>query len=141
MAAATDRFEIIEALDSYAEALDRRDWPRLAKVFTPDVDMDFGSWHAKNLEELTAHIRSLLGGCGPSQHLLGNYRIELDGDRAKSRCYVRVMHFGKGEHEGKSYEMWGVYSDSLVRTHEGWRSCARKVAVTMEQGDRSLLGP
>ena len=141
MGAADDRFEIIAVLDRYAEVLDTRAWPGLADVFTPDVDMDFGAWRGTNLEETTSNIRSFLDGCGPSQHRLSNFRIELDGDRANSRCYVRVMHFGKGEHEGKTYEMWGEYADELVRTSRGWRSRQRRVAVTMQQGDIGLLGP
>ncbi len=138
---ADDRFAIIAVLDRYAEALDTRDWPGLAEVFTPDVDMDFGTLHATNLTQVTSHIRSFLDGCGPSQHRLSNYRIELSGDTAKSRCYIRVMHFGKEEHAGKSYEMWGQYADEFVRTPDGWRSRRRRLEVAMEQGDRGVLGP
>lgn len=138
---ADDQFEIIAALDRYAEVLDRRDWPALKDVFTPDVEMDFGAWSASGLEAVTDNIRSYLDGCGPSQHLLGNYRISLDGDRARSICYVRVMHFGKGEYEGQTYEMWGEYGDEFVRTPRGWRSRRREARVTMQQGDIQLLGP
>lgn len=141
MAAAEDRFEIIAALDRYAEVLDTREWPGLAGIFTPDAAMDFGAWRASGLDAITTNIRSYLDGCGPSQHLLGNYRIELAGDLARTRCYVRVMHFGKGEHEGKTYEMWGEYSDEFTRTPAGWRSRLRGARVMMEQGDIGLLGP
>jgi len=141
VAAADDRFEIIAALDRYAEVLDTRDWPGLADVFAPDAAMDFGAWRASGLDAITTNIRSYLDGCGPSQHLLGNYRVVLEGDRAQSRCYVRVMHFGKGEHEGKTYEMWGEYSDEFARTPSGWRSQLRQARVMLEQGDVRLLGP
>lgn len=141
MTVADDRFEIIAVLDRYADVLDGRDWPRLAEVFTPDVEMDFGAWRASNLDDVIANIRSFLDGCGPSQHLLGNYRIDLAGDTARSRCYVRVMHFGRGEHEGKRYEMWGEYADELVRTDAGWRSRRRLATAKMHDGDMSLLGP
>ncbi len=141
MSAADDRFAIIATLDRYSECLDTRDWPRLAEVFTPDVDMDFEAWHEQGLDRVTATIRSFLDGCGPIQHLLGNYRIELDGDRASSRCYCRVMHMGRGEHEGKTYEAWIEYADELVRTPKGWRSRKRVARAQMHQGDPSLLGP
>jgi len=141
MSDADDRFAIIATLDRYSECLDTRDWPRLAEVFTVDVDMDFGDWHQQGLERVTATIRSYLDGCGPSQHLLGNYRIELDGDRAASRCYCRVMHMGRGEHAGKTYEAWIEYADELVRTPQGWRSRRRVGRAQMHQGDPSLLGP
>ncbi|MFO0688133.1 MAG: nuclear transport factor 2 family protein [Myxococcota bacterium] len=139
--AADDRFAIIAVLDRYSECLDGRDWPGLADVFTDDVEFDFGAWKEKGLPAVRGQIRSYLDGCGPSQHLLGNYRIVLDGDRASSKCYCRVMHFGKGPHAGKTYETWIEYADELVRTKSGWRSAKRKGSAWMHQGDPSLLGP
>jgi len=141
MTAADDRFAIIAALDRYAECLDTRDWAGLADVFTADVAIDFMAWQASDLDEARGRIRSFLGGCGPSQHLLGNYRIELRGDEASSRCYCRVMHQGRGEHEGKRYETWIEYADQWRRTPQGWRSFQREAHVQMQDGDPSLLGP
>lgn len=141
MSDADDRFAIIATLDRYSECLDTRDWERLSEVFTADVDMDFEAWHERGLERVTVIIRSYLDGCGPSQHLLGNYRIELDGDRASSRCYCRVMHMGKDVHAGKTYETWIEYADELIRTQGGWRSEKRIGRTKMHQGDPSLLGP
>lgn len=139
--AADDRFAIIAVLDRYSECLDARSWVGLCDVFTDDVEFDFGAWKEKGLAAVRAQIRSYLDGCGPSQHLLGNYRITLEGDRASSKCYCRVMHFGRGVHEGKTYETWIEYADELVRTKAGWRSAKRKGTAWMHQGDPSLLGP
>lgn len=141
MSDADDRFEIIATLDRYAECLDTRDWPGLADVFVESVQMDFGVWQAKSLDEVRTNIRSFLDGCGPSQHLLGNYRIQLDGDVATSKCYCRVMHFGKGEQQGKSFESWIEYADELERTTHGWRSRKRVATPQMNVGDPSVLGP
>lgn len=138
---ADDRFSIIAVLDRYSECLDQRDWAGLAAVFTDDVEFDFEAWTEKGLEPVSKQIRSYLDGCGPSQHLLGNYRIRLDGDRASSKCYCRVMHFGKAAHAGKTYETWIEYADELVRTPAGWRSRRRTGRAWMHQGDPSLLGP
>ena len=51
------------------------------------------------------------------------------------------MHFGKGEHAGKSFESWIEYADELVRTARGWRSRRRVATPMMNRGDASLLGP
>ena len=141
MSASDERFAIIAVLDRYAECLDARDWTGLADVFTDDVEMDFGVWRATDLDAVRTNIRSFLDGCGPSQHLLGNYRIALEGDAARSKCYCRVMHFGKGEAEGKTFESWIEYADELVRTPAGWRSRKRAARAMMNQGDPSVLGP
>ena len=141
MTAADDRFEIIGVLDRYAECLDTRDWEGLSDVFTEDVSIDFVAWQASSLNEVRTAISSYLDGCGPSMHLLGNYRITIDGNRASSKCYCNVMHQGKGEHEGKYFENWIEYADQLIRTAEGWRSYSRIATPRMAAGDISLLGP
>ena len=141
MSDADDRFAIIATLDRYSECLDTRNWEGLSDVFTEDVEMDFGTWQGSGLDAVRSNIRSFLGGCGPSQHLLGNYRIDLAGDRASSRCYCRVMHHGKGPHEGKTFESWIEYADDLIRTPNGWRSHHRVAHVQMNQGDITLLVP
>ena len=51
------------------------------------------------------------------------------------------MHFGKGEHEGKTFESWIEYAEELVRTPGGWRSRKRVAHAQMNRGDISLLGP
>jgi len=141
MSEADDRFAIIATLDRYAECLDERDWPGLADVFTEDVEIDWVEWHQTGLDEVTKSIRSYLDGCGPSQHLLGNYRISLEGDTAKSKHYCRVMHMGRGDAAGLTYESWIEYADELIRMEDRWRSRRRVCRAVMEQGDRSVLGP
>ena len=135
-----DRILIVALLDRYAEALDSRRWELLEQVFAPDVDFDFGEWRARSLPEAVATIRSYLDGCGPSQHLLGNYRVEVEGDRARSRVYVRASHTGVGRAAGLCYEMAGEYADELRRTPQGWRSVARTARVFFELGSREALG-
>ncbi|MFP6655948.1 MAG: nuclear transport factor 2 family protein [Myxococcota bacterium] len=142
MSPADDRFSIIRILDHYEEILDTRDWHSLCEVFTPNAEMDFVAWQAMNLDEVRAQLRAFLDHCGPTQHLLGNYRIEFhNNDRAHSVCYVRAMHFGKGDHKGKRYEMWGEYRDEFVRTASGWRIRKRVARPRMHDVDASLLGP
>ena len=135
-----DRSEIVAVLDRYAEALDQRRWELLEQVFAPDVDVDFGEWSARSLPEVVATIRSYLDGCGPSQHLQGNHRVEVDRDRAKSRVYIRAAHVGVGRAAGKSYEMAGEYQDELRRTPAGWRIVRRRLQVFFELGSRDVLG-
>jgi hypothetical protein len=136
-----DRVEIVGVLDGYAECLDRRDWAALDRVFAEDLEFDFGEWRATSRVQAVAAIRSYLDGCGPTQHLLGNYRIEIDGDRATSRVYVRAFHLGIGAAAGKTYEMGGEYRDRLERRGGRWRSVARVGEMFWELGSRDVLGP
>jgi hypothetical protein len=138
--AGDDRAEITAVLDRYAEALDERRWELLEEVFAPEVAFDSGEWVVRGRPEVVAQIRSYLDGCGPSQHLLGNHRVILEGDRARSRVYVRAFHACKDRSDPRVYEMGGEYADELLRTPSGWRSVRRSLRVLFELGSRDVLG-
>ena len=137
----SDRIAIIDVLNRYAQALDKRQWSLLDTVFTPDVEFDFGAWQAESREDAVKAIRSYLDDCGPTQHLLGNYWVKVEGDEAESRVYVRAFHVGIGAASGKTYEMGGEYHDLLRRTPDGWRSAKRNARVIYEAGSYDVLGP
>ena len=135
-----DRFAIESVLIDYALACDRRDWSMLDDVFLPDVTADYaGEYRVDSRKQLVAMIRSMLGGCGPTQHMLGNFRVEIGGDTATAACYIRAVHAGSGQRTDLTYEIWGEYRDRLVRTADGWRIAARELEVFRETGTRDVL--
>ena len=80
--------DIYRKLVAFARAMDERDWPALAAITTPDFSAELGMGEIQGQGEVIAFIRSFLDPCGPSQHLLGNVLIDIDGDRAHSEAYV-----------------------------------------------------
>lgn len=134
-----DRDQIIDRLADVAAALDTRDWVGLGELFTESAT----GYGASGREAIIETVRDHLGGCGPSQHLLGNHRVELDLDgdpnRARSRTYGRVMHLGAGDLAGLTYECFGEYSDLWSRTPEGWRISSRWFEVSFDIGDFRVL--
>lgn len=137
-----DKDAIQRLLIDYAVALDLRDWVAMAAIFTDDMRGDYGGVEVfEGRDKLIAMMRAYMGACGPTQHLLGNYRIEIDGDRASSRCYVRAMHIGTGAKSEAVLDLWGEYIDELVRTGTGWRIAARVERAFHMLGDMGVLGP
>ena len=131
---------ILNLLHDYADAIDRKDWEKLGSVvFTDDVDMDFVTWQAHSPSEAVSQIRAFLGACGPTQHLLGSYRVEIDGDDARARHYVRAFHVGAGKLKGETYEMAGEYIDVLRRTDAGWRIAKRRGRMHYQLGNRAVV--
>ena len=63
----SDRDQIIERLADIATALDTRDWDGLGELFTESAT----GYGAAGREQIVRTVRDHLGGCGPSQHLLG----------------------------------------------------------------------
>lgn len=137
-----DRMEVTDVLNRYATACDTRDWALFDRIFMPDIEANYGGPNVfNNRGAVVEMIRSMLGGCGPTQHMLSNYRITIDGDAADTVCSVRAFHAGIDEAKGKTFEVWGEYRDRLVRTGEGWRIARRTMAVTWVHGSFDVLRP
>jgi hypothetical protein len=133
----TDRDDILEALAAVAAAIDARDWDTIRARFTPDTV----AYGARGVDALIAQLEAFLGGVGATQHLLGNHRVTLDGDTARSLSYGRIHHVGAGPMEGSSYECMGEYDDHWVRTDAGWRISRRWFEIRIEIGDVAVLRP
>ena len=134
-----DRQAIVDLLNRFAAVLDGRRWDRLGEVFTDESVAYRGE--SVGLHDIEQEIRSHLGGCGPSQHLLGNYQVRVDGDRATSVTKARVLHQGLGERSDLTFECLGDYHDDHVRTPSGWRIARRRFEVHLALGDPSVLQP
>jgi 3-phenylpropionate/cinnamic acid dioxygenase small subunit len=132
---------IMDTLGRYAIAMDQRDWALLDSVFTQDFTYDAGEWTTHSLAEYLDRLRPYLEGCGPTQHLLGNYQIDVDGSTARSQVYVRAFHVGTRELSSTTYEMFGTYRDEFRRTADGWRSVHRTLRLQYELGSRAVLRP
>ena len=137
-----NRTEITDVLNRYALVCDTRDWSLFEQIFASEVKSDYGGEFVfDNRKDLVNMIRNMLEGCGPTQHLLGNYRFDISGDSADSMCSVRAFHVGIGPAEGLRFEMWGEYQDKLVLTHEGWRIASRRLNTIWAQGSFEVLRP
>jgi hypothetical protein len=121
--------------------LDSRDWDGLDDVFHPEAVGHYGVTMVGRPAIVTS-IRSFLDGCGATQHLLGNYQIDIDGDHARSVTKARVIHVGAGERAALTpYEAIGVYRDQLIHTSQGWRIINRYFDVHFTLGDVDVLAP
>ena len=96
---------------------------------------------ARGLDDYVPRVRGYLDGCGPTQHLLGNHRVEIEGDEASCACYVRAFHLDRERGSDLTYDMGGEYRDRLRRTPDGWRIHHRTLEVLYEAGSRDVLRP
>jgi hypothetical protein len=120
----------------YARAIDTKDWLLLRTCFTGDVTADYGdigSW--KGVEELTAFMINAHAGMGATQHLLSNFQVETDGDRASSVTYVHAVTI-LASHPYDWIDTIAIYRDRLLKGTEGWRIASRTYRTT-----RAILSP
>lgn len=132
--------ELHRVVCRYARICDERGWAAIDAVFSADASADYGGRQLRDRTAIVAMLRDHLGGCGPTQHLLGNLVVEIAGDIVTSRVSVRAAHRGAGNLREQTYDCMGEYLDRWVRTEHGWRIVHRRMQVG-EFGSRAVLAP
>ena len=119
-----DERAIERALIEFARAMDDRDWDALAAILDEDATGEFGTGLLTGSAAIIELIRSYLNNCGATQHLLGNVIVDVDGDRATSRAYVRDLHLSKHD-PSTTFHTLGDYHDRWERRDGQWRLVER----------------
>lgn len=129
-------------LNQYARACDTRNWELLGALFSASASVNYGNeFKLIGNQPIVDMVRRMLGGCGPTQHLLGNFDIDVNGTQATCNCYVRAVHAGVGETRGQYYEVWAEYRDTLQKNEGHWQIVQREMVVHQEVGNRGVLAP
>jgi hypothetical protein len=123
MAATDDLIEVQQLLARYAVAITKGDIDGLIGVFTPDGTYSaFGDTY--NLDVFP----ELVDAAPKGLFLTGTPLIELDGDTGTGTqplCFV--------EHAGHDMRI-GYYSDTYLRTEQGWRLRTRAMTFIRRSG-------
>ncbi|KQZ74948.1 nuclear transport factor 2 family protein [Nocardioides sp. Root151] len=127
--------ELAEALFGLQKAIDTRDWDTVRATFADDGS----GYGATGLEDTIAKMRAHLDGVGPTQHLIGNLRVEFTEGGARTLAYARVHHVGAGPMAGSFFECMGEYDDRWVSTTDGWRLALRTFDMQITLGDFAVL--
>jgi hypothetical protein len=120
-----EEYAIEKQLVRLARAMDQRDWEVVGDIFASNVRADFGEGEVQGRAQVVAYIRSFLDNCGVTQHLLGNFLVEIEGDTATSEAYVSDMHLAKNPASELTFRTLGNYSDQWVHEDGTWRITRR----------------
>ncbi len=138
-----DEKEIVDVMTAYTTGLDTKDWDLLASCFTPDGDADFGELAGVGAldspQALVELCRGALQDLQGTQHLQGNFVVEVDGDTARASCYFQANHFLDGAPGGSNFVVWGKYRDQFVRTGDGWKIKHRNLDTISAGGNQNLF--
>jgi 3-phenylpropionate/cinnamic acid dioxygenase small subunit len=126
----SDHADIEQILLRYATGIDKRDWALFRTCFIDDAVGDYGDIGTfTGADNLTDFMIAAHGGFGTTNHMLTNFVIQVDGDRATARSYVHVvLAFAHGRDAW--FDGVGTYEDTLVRTDSGWRIARRTFRST-----------
>ncbi|WP_328498684.1 nuclear transport factor 2 family protein [Streptomyces sp. NBC_00414] len=141
-----DRGEILHLLTTYAFSLDRRDFARVASVFTEDADVEnvFEGYLPEGAKfsgvttgggAVAAGARRMFSTLDATQHLLGAQIVEITDTGAHASTQI-VAHHHRG---GDYYHTGGTYEDDLVRTPDGWRISRRTLRIAWTTGSPDVV--
>ena len=133
-----DRAACSDLVDHYAYGVDRRDWPLYRSIFADEITADFawsGVVETMAADVWVGKVAATLSPFDATQHRMSNVLVALDGDRGKVRAQMIARHVLDGE----MHAIGGYYTHDVVRAGTGWRIARLALAVTWEQGDRSLF--
>jgi 3-phenylpropionate/cinnamic acid dioxygenase small subunit len=133
----TDRLDINDLLNRYADAVDRQDWEQLATCFTPDASIDYSASGgvAGTYPDVAKWLADTMKLFSMTQHLVTNSRVTIDGDIATGRAYFYNPMTLAGADGGTDFLIvGGYYNDRFVRTGDGWRIAERREEMAFMDG-------
>ena len=98
LAEISDRLEIQQLMVDYSTAIDQRRFDDLDKVFTEDAYIDYTA--LGGIEGRFPEVKKWLSEVLPTfpvyAHMLGNFSVQIDGDKATSRviCFNPMVFPG-----------------------------------------------
>ena len=122
---------------SYTDAVNRRDPAGMAAVYAEDVEFVITQHeHLGMGKPILGREKMLKGATRLMQdrdhvfQILHSTLVELDGDRAKSRCWFSEVK----KPVGRNWEYgFLVFQDEAVKLPEGWRIARRNVASLLRR--------
>jgi 3-phenylpropionate/cinnamic acid dioxygenase small subunit len=126
--------EIIDTETRYATGVDTRDLDLYRSCFTDEMDLDMSGMGMGEPMKISAdawadQAISLVSGFQSTQHIITNHVITIEGDRATCVAYVQAQHYNPET----MYTVGGTYTNTLVRTPEGWKISKLKLTLAWTQ--------
>jgi SnoaL-like domain len=140
-----DHQAVTETIYKYAYGIDTKDFALYRSIFADDVAIDFTSYRPGRpaatvpADEWVSSVIPLFTGLAASQHSMSNPLVEVTGDRAVCRMYVRAAHALEHGNDDAWFTLGGYYRDTLVRTLDGWRIDGVTLTVLWRRGDASIM--
>jgi 3-phenylpropionate/cinnamic acid dioxygenase small subunit len=133
-----DLREIEALIVRYATMVDQRKWELMDSVFAEGATIDYTSTGGRKgpYRETLRWLDRALAPWPTNLHFVTNLAVEVQGDRARSRCYfLAPMARAKPDGSQEVITNAGIYHDTLVRTRDGWRISERVCEQTLRIGE------
>ncbi|MEM9340944.1 MAG: nuclear transport factor 2 family protein [Bacteroidota bacterium] len=123
-------------------ATDQRDWQTVQQSFSDEVVLDYSSMNGHPASKLTpAQIidawKGVLPGFEHTHHQLGNFRTQVDGNKAAVFCYGTASHY-LSDPTGNLWIVVGTYDFELEQQQGAWKITSMTFHYKYQDGNTSL---
>jgi hypothetical protein len=135
----SDVVAITQLVNLYGLAVDSRRWELFDRIFSEEVDADYGPtsrW--TNRERFKSEFAAFHDPFDSTQHTMSTHVVHVEGDRAHSFCNGGWRLLRKAVDGNPLWDGSGWYDDALVRTPGGWRITQRVCRITWWTGNPSV---
>jgi hypothetical protein len=131
-----DIMSVISVINLYGLAMDTQRWDLFDRIFTSDVDADFGeSSHWRDLATFKSDFAAFHGPLDSTQHVMANHLVNVVGDVAHAFTYGTWRLIRRGLEGGELWEGTGWYDDELVRSNGSWLIKRRTCRIVYWSGN------
>ena len=138
-----DERSINHTMVNFGHSLDARDWAAHAACFTDPVNINFSSFTGREEVRvgaaLWAQFAALLLSTAPSHHILGNFKIAIDGDRAAAKVYMISSLWTETELGRVANRQYGWYDVRFERKGAEWKISRLKHDFQGVEGNAAAL--
>ncbi len=144
----------VDLMNTYAHALDTRDWNLFESLFTEDTEFAARQFEEnavpgpffqdmKGRDQLVAFIRTVWDGLSATHHMLSNYVVEPadNGRSAKASCYLRAHHVGNRERSHLFEESLGRFDLDTVCENGNWKIRRMEENIFIMLGTADAFAP
>jgi hypothetical protein len=130
-----DIVSITSIINLYGLAVDTQRWDLFDRIFTEDVDADFGTSRWRDLAAFKRDFAAFHDPFSSTQHAMMNHLVNVDGDRAQAFTYGSWRLIRKGIEGRDFWEGTGWYDDELHRSKERWLIKRRTCRIVWWDGN------
>jgi hypothetical protein len=140
-----ERAEIVQVVDSVADAIDAHEWSYLRSLFMDEVEVDHASLNGGETSIVKANVlvgewRKTLTGFDATQHVVTNHAVRISKDAATCSAYVNATHYLPNYMGSDSWTSGSRTDYGLVRTRQGWKVRSTRLDMLWAEGNRQLFG-
>jgi hypothetical protein len=131
-----DYLAILEVIQRYAHAVDRRDWTAAQSCLAPEATADYGAGPIAGAEAIMAEVMRVESRFQATQHVLGAPLVtSMDGDIAQTSTYAIATHVLNHSRRDGRLRVGSRYDDQLIRGGHGWQFIQRRTTIFWSEGD------